>query len=185
MGCRYKKCFNQSMHCVYATIWVPTEISYQNRDTPHMLYALRLLSNNTKIFKMDMDSHLSLWETNITVPGNHQPKDELCCGFCTCVLLYPRDGKLKFKCYVMIISVCTFGWIKINTDIYTEGLSQRKQALAKECRCSYELRFNIVRWFAQIDTWLSEPQGWKVRRKSEGIAQRGARPLQTVAFCFA
>lgn len=99
----------------------------------------------------------------------HQPKDELCCCLWSYVLSFPRDGE-ALKCYVIIFPLCTCGHIKINSDIYTEASGSRIQP--KECRC-YELRFSRGRWSSQTNTWLSEPQRSKVRRKSQREQLRG------------
>lgn len=69
-------------------------------------------------------------------------------------------------------------WPNENKQCYIQKRSASGSRFQpKECRCCYELRFSRGRWSVQTNTWLSEPQGSKVRRKCRGSGQRAQRNL--------
>lgn len=115
--------------------------------------------------------------------AKHHPKDELC----RCLYLYfhflmkaNRSSKLLHNTVSFV-----YLWPNQNKLGYMQKLSASGSRFQpKECRCCYELRFISSRWSLQTNTWLSEPQGSKVRRKYWGVGREDGGDLSSSFRCL-
>ena len=113
----------------------------------------------------------------------HLPKDELC----RCVYLYFHFLMKANRSSEMLHNNISFVylWSNKNKQRYMQKLSASGSRFQpKECRCCYEPRFIGGRWSVQTNTWLSEPQGSKVRRKYRGVGREDRGDLSSSFRCL-